>query len=214
MLEYDESPVGPYREYVTMGGVVGLGKVTVGDTDTTTDSNADERKLGIGQWGTNLYVNTQVAEDVCQQVWGVPAQVADIDFVESGDILSDGPDAGGNGNNGKRKFTLSGWKNARVLNDNEIDAAKQFGNIPIYWTPTIKALWAPLLLPGGIGGKAPATEQLLPLHKLRLSASALRLKRCRRMQSETSTDQGEVPLGLTLVVDNVLIEIGERIARS
>mmetsp|Transcript_13518 Transcript_13518/g.29388 ORF Transcript_13518/g.29388 Transcript_13518/m.29388 type:complete len:323 (+) Transcript_13518:84-1052(+) len=203
VLEYDVSPVGPYREYVTMGGVVGLGKVNTGDTD-----NTDERQLGIGQWGTKLYVSTQVAEDVCQQAWGVPAQVADIDFVESGD-LSDGPDDG-NSNQGKRKFTLSGWENARILKSNE--TARRFGNIPIYWTPTIKALWAPLLFPGG--REETPEKQLLPLHKLRLSASALRLKRCQRIQSENSAKEGEVPLGLTLVVDNVLIEIGERIIRS
>lgn len=208
VLEYDVSPVGPYREYVTMGGVVGLGKVNIGDTD-----NTDERKLGIGQWGTNLYVSTQVAEDVCQQAWGVPAQVADIDFVESGDIISDGPDDG-NDNQGKRKFTLSGWENARILNSNE--TAKRFGNIPIYWTPTIKALWAPLISFAKAGNEEinSLKNELLPLHKLRLSASALRLKRCQRIQSETSSKGGEVPLGLTLVVDNVLIEIGERIIKS
>ena len=44
-----------------MGGVVGLGNVNIG-----IDSNVDKRILGIGQWGTNLYVSTQVAEDVCQ----------------------------------------------------------------------------------------------------------------------------------------------------
>ena len=62
VLEYDVSPVGPYREYVTMGGVVGGGEVTVGEPN--------KKLLGIGQWGTDLYVTTQVAEDVCKQVWG------------------------------------------------------------------------------------------------------------------------------------------------
>ena len=195
VLEYDVSPVGPYREYVDMGGVVCLGKVNVGDAE-----NAAKRTLGIGQWGTNLYVSTQIAEDVCQLVWGVPAQVADIEFVESGDALADGPNSESIGN-GEREFTLSGWKNARILSCDE--TAQRNGNVPIYWTPTIKALWAPLLFPGG-GGE---NEQLLPVHKLRLSASALRLKRCKCV----SAQEGEIPLGLTLVVDDVLIEIGERI---
>ena len=121
VLEYDVSPVGPYREYVTMGGVVGLANVNVGN-----DESANADTLGVGQWGTNLYVNTQVAEDVCQLVWGVPAQVADIEFVESGDALSNGPD---NRNNvdgkGKQKFTLSGWGNACILNKDELSTSKK-----------------------------------------------------------------------------------------
>jgi len=225
VLEYDVSPVGPYTEYVTMGGVVGLGKVDVGDNDIIVDG----RTLGVGQWGTNLYVSTQVAEDVCQNVWGVPAQVADIEFTNEGKTLVDGTDdddddddvgsiqGGGARGAQKRKFQLSGWDNARISN---VDAnSKRYGNIPIYWTPTIKALWAPLLFPGGEKPMTTTTEEkeerkLLPLHKLRLSASALRLKRCKRTVSSTTTTRegGEIPLGLTLVVDNVLIEIGERVA--
>ena len=199
VLEYDISPVGPYKEYVTMGGVVGLGNVNIG-----IDSNVDKRILGIGQWGTNLYVSTQVAEDVCQVVWGVPAQVAEIEFVESGDVLADGPDD--DGESGERKFRLSGWDNARLLDTGET-TAKRIGNIPIYWTPTIKALWAPFLFPGG-KEESKEQEELLPIHKLRLSASALRVKRCDRIQSK---QEGEIPFGLALVVDNVLIEIGEQI---
>lgn len=205
VLEYDVSPVGPYREYVTMGGVVGLGKVNIGDDDI----NINKRTLGIGQWGTNLYVSTQVAEDVCQYVWGVPAQVADIEFLESGDTLADGPDDDSEKkkmNNNRKSFVLSGWDNARILDESNVLSSNRYGNIPIYWTPTIKALWAPILLPGISNDEQ---EQLLPLHKLRLSASAIRLKRCQRIQSTKEGD--EVPLGLALVVDNVLIEIGERI---
>ncbi len=81
----------------------------------------------------------------------------------------------------------------------------------------IKALWAPILLP--LRGKRSQGEDettsggqeegLLLLHKLRLLASALRLRRCLQMRL---AQRGEVPLGFALVVDNVLIEIGERIA--
>lgn len=207
-----------------MGGVVGLGKVDVGGSGGSDDGALPpavvvERTLGIGQWGTDLYVSTQVAEDVCRVVWGVPAQVADIEFVEEGSVLADGPDDNEKENNRKKKkkFTLSGWGNARVLNngsegEDESAAAKRYGNIPILWTPTIKALWAPFLFPGG-SGLTRTTETgslLLPLHKLRLSASALRIKRCERIRTET-TAADEIPLGLALVVDNVLIEIGERV---
>mmetsp|Transcript_23881 Transcript_23881/g.57581 ORF Transcript_23881/g.57581 Transcript_23881/m.57581 type:complete len:332 (+) Transcript_23881:147-1142(+) len=204
VLEYDISPVGPYREYVTMGGVVSLGKVDVGEP-----GSMDERRLGLGQWGTNLYVSTQVAEDVCQYVWGVPAQVADIDFVQTGDNLADKFDVGRN-SRGQPKFTLSGWKNTCIVESDE--TSQRYGNIPIFWTPTIKALWAPFLFQ--FGKQSANEKQLLPLHKLRLSASALRLKRCQRFQSEGESAGGEIPLGVALVVDNVLIEIGERLVSS
>ena len=46
-LEYDTSPVGPYREYVTMGAVV-------------------VKRGALGQWGSRLYVSNQVAEEVCR----------------------------------------------------------------------------------------------------------------------------------------------------
>ena len=122
-----------------------------------------------------------------------------------------------------RKFVLSGWGNARILGDGDGEgngarnARRRYGNVPIFWTPRIKALWAPILLPLGgkrSGGEDETTsggreEGLLLLHKLRLSASALRLRRCRRIRP---TQGGELPLGFTLVVDNVLIKIGERIA--
>ena len=214
MLEYDTSPVGPYREYVTMGGIVGFGNVNVGSGD----SIAEERTLGIGQWGTDLYVSTKVAEDVCHNVWGVPAQLANIEFVEGGNTLHDyEPSFSEEGSEeGMRTFRLSGWNNARILN-HDAKSTNRYGNLPIYWTPTIKALWAPILFPGravlgdneeSIGRRQ---KHLLPLHKLRLSASTIRLKRCRRQMMPSKQAGEEVPLGFALVVDNVLIEIGERV---
>ncbi len=122
-----------------------------------------------------------------------------------------------------RKFVLSGWVNARILGDGDGEgngarnARRRYGNVPIFWTPKIKALWAPILLPLGgkrSGGEDETTsggreEELLLLHKLRLSASVLRLRRCRQMQPAQGR---EVPMGFALVVDNVLIGIGERVA--
>ncbi len=200
VLEYDVSPVGPYREYVTMGGVVGAGNVSVGESN--------KKLLGIGQWGTDLYVSTQVAEDVCKQVWRVPAKVADIDFVEEGSVIQDGLEDEamiGRGGISKKQFKLSGWDNARVLTAEELKQDNnRFGNIPIFWTPTIKALWAPISFLNIFNNEG---NDLLPVHKLRLSASALRLKQCQRV----GKSEGELPLGLALVVDNVLIEIGEQV---
>jgi hypothetical protein len=197
VLEYDVSPVGPYREYVEMGGVVALGRVGVGES---LDDTSQMKSLGIGQWGTNLYVSTQAAEDVCKEVWGVPAALATIEFEEDGKRLQDGPDEIGNYE--LQKFNLSGWGNTRIM-PSDAGSSRRFGNVPIFWTPTIKALWAPIYFPFK---NTMNNEQSLPVHKLRLSASAMRLKLCEKQQPKSS----EVPLGLALVVDNVLIEIGRR----
>ena len=113
-----------------------------------------------------------------------------------------------------RKFVLSGWGNARILGDGNGEgngsrnARRRYGNVPIFWTPMIKALWVPILLP--LGGKRSGGEDetrsgdreegLLLLHKLRLLALALRLRRCRQMRPAQG---GEVPLGFALVVHNV-----------
>jgi len=205
VLEYDVSPVGPYREYVNMGGVVALGQVNIAES---VDDTNQMTYLGLGQWGTNLYVSTQEADDVCKEVWGVPSALADIEFDEDGKILCDGPDE--TSEKGTRKqFNLSGWDNTRILpKGTRIDSVKSFGNIPIFWTPTIKALWAPISFQFNGSTDNIKSDKRLPVHKLRLSASALRLKKCKRLQHQSSD---EIPIGLVLVVDNVLIEIGRRV---
>lgn len=188
-LEYDTSPVGPYKEYVTMGAVV-------------------SKRGALGQWGSRLYVSTQVAEDVCQDVWGVPAIVADISFVEDDDgsneqylSVEPAPDKFDTAN--RQKIDVRGWSNTRVLNDDEMDDEPK-GGLPVLWTPTIKALWAPLVpLPASGNGDA---DESLPLHRLRLSASALRLKFC----PQSPSDILGIPIGIGLVVDNVLIEISRQ----
>jgi hypothetical protein len=192
-LEYDTSPVGPYKEYVTMGALV-------------------SKRGAVGQWGSRLYVSTEVAEDVCRDVWGVPAQVADMDFVEDdGDnntnkqsLLSveSAPDKFVTGK--RQMIEVRGWSNTRVLTDEELDDWKPKGGLPVLWTPTIKALWAPLIpLPAS---RRSDEEDSLPLHRLRLSASALRLQLC----PQSSSDLLGIPIGVGLVVDNVLIEISRQ----
>ena len=146
--------------------------------------------------------------DITNKNETVPAQVADIDFVEEGSVIQDGLEDEatiGRGGITKKQFKLSGWDNTRVLTAEELKQDNnRIGNIPIFWTPTIKALWAPISFPNMSGNEE---NDLLPVHKLRLSASALRLKQCQRV----GKSKGEVPLGLALVVDNVLIEIGEQV---
>jgi hypothetical protein len=80
---------------------------------------------------------------------------------------------------------------------------KRWGSLPVNWTPTIKALWAPFVPYPDAG----SMERELPLHKLRLSASAIRLH-WSGLENDIKIDNFSVPLGLGLMVDNVLIEIG------
>ncbi len=127
-----------------------------------------------------------------------------IEFEEDGEDLVDGPGGDDDDNNNEdegggggwmRMFVLSGWGNACILGDGDgkgnstRNARRRYSNVLIFWTPMIKALWMPILLPLGgkrSGGEDERTlgsreEGLLLLHKLRLSALALRLRRCRRI---------------------------------
>lgn len=180
VLEYDTSPVGPYREFVSMGALVAC-------------SNGGM----VGQWGSRLYVNTKSAEDVCQKVWGVPAEVADIDFIELGSSLQvkSSPDPM-KVFKSKPVIEIGGWSSTRVSKTD--DPVR--GGLPILWTPTIKALWAKLLPSGPL-----KSEGTLPVHKLRLSGSSIKLQ-----WSGLTAPAGsnEIPLGLGISIDNVRIEIG------
>merc|ERR1711966_116416 len=109
---------------------------------------------------------------------------------------------------------VSGWKDTRILptsnstsNSTSTSTSTSTctrypsGGIPVFWTPTIKALWAPFLPLPDFSMKAP-----LPLHHLRLSASAAKLCFC----GQDASDEWGIPLGIGLVVDRVLIEISGR----
>jgi len=195
-LDYDTSPVGPYREYVTMSALV-------------------MKKGSIGQWGSRLYVSTQEAEDVCRDLWGVPAELANIDFVDKGDRLQVTSPPNPN-DTSDINICIEGWKNTRALVPEDYEYAdnnpKRWGGLPVNWTPTIKALWAPFVPYPDAGSK----ESELPLHKLRLSASAIRLhwsgleKNIKIDNISEEEYNFGIPLGLGLTVDNVLIEIGVR----
>lgn len=173
-LEYDASPVGPYLEYVTMGALV-------------------TKRGAVGQWGSRLYVSTPQAEEVCARVWGVPAEPCAIDFGAAGPLAVEAPPAGEPGPSSAR---VAGWARTR----HAAAGAPRRGALPVLWTPTIKALWAPLVpLPPG-GGAA------LALHRLRLSASSVRLHLC----GQPPSDALGVPLPVGLSVDGLRIEISRR----
>ena len=201
-LEYDTSPVGYYREYVTMSSLV-------------------VKRGCIGQWGSRLYVSTREAEEVCQKLWGVPVEQANIEFKENGDTLQiPRPPNPGTTFKQTQDIQIDGWKNTRILTKQEYNSApKRFGGLSVLWTPTIKALWLPVI-PIESSKSINVTEDRLPIHKLRLSASAIRLhyfgfKRDPKIEdySEEVYNLG-VPLGIGLIVDNVSIEIGSVNAES
>jgi hypothetical protein len=175
-LEYDESPVGPYREYVSMGAVV-------------------TKRGALGQWGSRLYVSSAPAEAICKEVWGVPAETAEIEFVEAGEGLRVEQPPPPTGPEGAAAIRVGGWEATRS------GGAVLRGGLPVLWTPQIKALWAPLV---PLPTDASAGGRDLALHPLRLSATSLRLQWCGQAPSH---DLGtSLPVGLT--VDGVRIEIG------
>ena len=178
-LEYDESPVGPYREYVTMGALV-------------------TKRGAVGQWGSRLYVSTTAAEEVCERVWGVPAEPCAIDFSTTG-LLAVEPPSSTAAAAGPAAARVAGWQATR----HAAAGAARRGALPVLWTPTLKALWAPLVpLPPLAGAGAP-----LGLHRLRLSASSVRLHLC----GQPPSDALGVPLPVGLSVDGLRIEIGRQL---
>eukprot|EP00980_Cylindrotheca_fusiformis_P005726 scaffold1194_cov127-Cylindrotheca_fusiformis.AAC.3 len=183
-LEYDDSPVGPYREYVTMGATV-------------------YKRGSFGQWGSKLFVNTKAAEEVCQKTWRIPAVLANIVFSEdlSSTLKVENPPS--TLKQQVQNIEVTGWKNTRILKDTE-DTSKRTpsSGLPVIWTPSIKALWMPFIfLPSSKNDNSQ-----LPVHRLRLSASAIRLKLCGQQPS----DSLGIPIPIGLAIDNVLIEIARQ----
>lgn len=241
-LEYDTSPIGPYKEYVTMGSLV---------------LKINNGKVYLGQWGENLYVSTKEAASICDDIWGVPAQLANIEFVEESDskdnmfiqsaplsytttatttTATESNTKSSNifeilfskDKNKKQKdinnIQVNGWYKTRKCNTNDLtlDVIKNRPSIDMLWTPTIKALWLPFTLPffqqyNNSNNNNDNDESLLPLHKLRLSADSIGIVQSNQILKD-STDGGNTDLlGFTLpfglVVDNVAIEISRTIGK-
>lgn len=188
-LEYDESPVGPYVEYVTMGALC-------------------TKRGALGQWGSHLFVSTQPAEEVCQRVWSVPAEVASITFDDTGGgglSIDQAPSReivpAGSGATSEETIKVTGWEATRI-EGSSADGGDAFAGLPVLWTPSIKALWAPLVPLPPLGEWK--SDLALPLHRLRLSASSLRLRWC----GQGVSDRLGVPIPIGLAVDGLRIEIG------
>ncbi len=189
-LEYDDSPVGPYREYVTMGSIV-------------------RTSSSIGQWGSNLYVSTKQAEKVCQQLWNVPAQYANIQFTDDDNLhstltITQPPSSTNHKNKNKNKnnIQVNGWSQTQICKNNKNQKIRGGPiSLPVVWTPSIKALWAPFFW---FNNNNNDDSQRLPWHQLRLSAGAIRIVWCPQQQPQKTLG---IPIPFGLAVDNVLIEI-------
>lgn len=156
--------------------------------------------------------NTE-AERICQDIWKVPAEVADIEFREGNAAspsrsstlaVTPAPDPTKT-NKMIPQIVVDGWENTRTIFDTPIEhqeAAPPRRGLPILWTPNIKALWAPFV-PFPSPRNSSETDKF-PSYPLRLSASALRLHWCGQESSELLG----IPIDIGLSIDNVLIEIG------
>lgn len=159
------------------------------------------KRGSFGQWGSRLYVSTPEAERVCQRVWDVPAEFAQISFTDKGEqlLVERAPDqpASTPPSAGPTAIAVSGWRNTRTAAPN----AQLLGSLPLLWTPEIKALWTPfILIP------APSSSGSFRLHPLRISATSIQPSWCPQAASASLG----VPLPVGLSVDGVRIEIGDR----
>jgi len=184
-LQYDTSPVGPYLEVVQMAAAV-----------------FSERLWTTALWGCRLMVSTDEADSANGDNWGVPSERRDITFEEEGEpgIFAD---ADG-------RLRVGGWGAMRF----EAEGAESWGRLPIWWTPTLKALWLPFS-----PWRNDQEGGTLPLRRLRLSASALRLRWAPAGKGADTFIGGDLesaegspfrwPLPIVIEADGVVIEIGD-----
>lgn len=149
---------------------------------------------GIGQVGSALYVNETGAVELCDSVWDLGAKLAQIQLKEEGSTLSIEEDQNND------IFKLDGWSTLR--GDSPEDRNVQLN---LFWTPTITGIWA-RLLPWWPFRKTGG----LPLHRLRVSGKA-KLQLSGAMESKETEDPDLIPLGVDILLQNVLIEISPRI---
>jgi len=200
-LEYDDSPVGYYREWVKLGGLA------VYPRRSTT-----QQSLLIGQFGSRLYVSRPEAEVLCERVWGLVANKgASIQFLDEQDCnnspirLVQSTNTRGD----SIALTASGWNHVRKSGGVSFEKLSL-----LVWTPTIKAIWCcllrfPLSFYRDNSKEDEDGDNLLPLHRLRLSGRV----RPTRIDAETTgatslpKSQKTMYFGLGLAVENLIIEI-------
>mmetsp|Transcript_18050 Transcript_18050/g.55264 ORF Transcript_18050/g.55264 Transcript_18050/m.55264 type:complete len:257 (+) Transcript_18050:19-789(+) len=161
LLEYNSSPADAYLEVVRMGALC-------------------VKNGAVGQWGRKLCVSTERARLACEDLWHVPAVLADVTLDDAGESLR--LTAADN------RFRVDGWRRHASPPERRL-------SLPVLWTPEITTLWAPLRLPPDDRRKS------FNLHDLRISGSSLALRRF-----QLAGDDDAAP-PFAICVDGLRIEI-------
>jgi hypothetical protein len=202
VLEYDESPVGKYREYVDLGGLAII--------NHRTSPTSSKQRWMIGQYGSRLAVSTQTAEKLCQQVWDLTAEPADIRLINDSPEGSNAVTLLTNKMTGRRVLAVQGWE---ILRRDEDSDSQSLRSLPLLWTPKIKAIWTPLISlgtsPQNSDIKVDAKCSTLPLHRLRISGNVKILLN----QFQSAGAQENIPLGFDIALQNMLIEISPQVEK-
>jgi len=213
-LEYDDSPVGYYREYVNLGGLA-LYKRNV---PKAAGSNSKIRVV-IGQFGSSLCVNEPQAETLCQQVWDLSAEAAKITIKDEneqnpGTVSFQDTGIG----SVDRSIMITGWSNLRDDKEQQSTIPSRLTLPPLLWTPKIKAIWSQLYpLPFGkdetsrtsIDDDWDSNKDDVPLHRLRVSGRPT-LALADLSSSSVSLPDTMIPLGIDVILRDLLIEISPR----
>jgi hypothetical protein len=217
VLEYDTSPVGPYREYVRLGGLA--------LTTTTAATSSNRRSVVLaGQYGAQLCVTTRQAQILCEQVWDLSAQRARIDFVSANNDDSEDDDdhsVSVRVNEDETGVSVRGWANA-VRRGDEVDEQVGGGlsvSLSLLWTPKIKAIWTPVFLPAFVAAATTKTARSssdttattptrpnLAVNRLRVSGTPKLLG-----NKFDGASDAYLPLGLDIILQNASIEISEQV---
>ena len=190
VLEYDDSPVGYYREWVNLGGLALYQRQT-----------RDQDSWQVGQFGSALYVSKSTAETLCKSVWGLQAQSADIQLVQDDDDDDDDDSSAScmrlqtDGN----IRTVTAWNKAKIAG-----ISIPFKNVGLLWTPTIKAIWTCIVKVSNKSSPDGDNDSILDLNRLRLSGR-VRLARFDALPSQQQSNIISFPIGLA--VQDLKIEI-------
>ena len=121
-------------------------------------------------------------------------------------------DGGGNEdveNRRRQQIVVTGWSNTRIASRDDGPSDRK-GGFEILWTPTTKTLWVPLpsffRSVDSVARRSPPGRKMMPLHRLRVSASDWRLCLGGDPLSDDGAESIALPFGV--VADNVRIEIG------
>lgn len=95
-VEYEDSPIGPYREVAILSSLV-----------------ARVPAIAIGAWASHIFVDSQDAADYGRDYWGLPATVVPIQFADDDDndeqscYFSD------------KEILVSGWDKAKTKTESQ-----------------------------------------------------------------------------------------------